>query len=301
MGGNGRVAPRTPRRSSGDQADVLVIGAGYLGLSAALHLAEAGVARSSSSTRRAGLGRFRPQRRPGHPGLQVRSGRTREAVRPGARRAALAFCRATADVVFDLVPRHGLSVGARRTAWVQAAHAQGGERARRTGRAVAARGAPVAFLGPAERRGGDGHRRLSRCLRRSRAGPSSRSPTRANSRGPPSRAGSASTAARGSVLCAAKGNGWRAETDGATRRDGRTCSCALTPTRARLVSRTCRADRRRQLAADRDRAARGEHAGASARRRGRCPTRARSSATGGWTTPAGSSWAAAVRIASREA
>jgi glycine/D-amino acid oxidase-like deaminating enzyme len=61
------------------------------------------------------------------------------------------FAGGTADVVFDLVRRHGLNSGARRTAWVQAVHsAKALERAKRRSEQWQRRGAPVAFLGPAE-------------------------------------------------------------------------------------------------------------------------------------------------------
>ena len=59
--------PECPPLESDVAADVAVVGAGYTGLSAALHLARAGRRVVVLDARRAGLGMFGPQRRAGEP------------------------------------------------------------------------------------------------------------------------------------------------------------------------------------------------------------------------------------------
>jgi glycine/D-amino acid oxidase-like deaminating enzyme len=125
------------------RADVLVIGAGVTGLSAALHLAESG----------ASVALLEAQA-PGHGG----SGRNGGQVIPGLKDdpdtldrlygpEATEFAGSTAEVLFDLVARHGIDCDAQRDGWIQgsvkAAHLPLLE-----GRMAqwAARGAPVGML-----------------------------------------------------------------------------------------------------------------------------------------------------------
>jgi glycine/D-amino acid oxidase-like deaminating enzyme len=146
------AAPHAPSLDVDSKADVLVVGAGYLGLSAALHLAEAGVGGVVVLDAH-GPGWGASGRNGGQviPGLKYDPDEL-EAVFGRERGERLwRFAGGTADVVFDLVRRHGLNSGARRTAWVQAVHsAKALERAKRRSEQWQRRGAPVAFLGPAE-------------------------------------------------------------------------------------------------------------------------------------------------------
>ena len=87
------AAPVVPVLEREEHAQVLIVGAGYLGLSAALHLAEAGA--DVAVARRGGtrMGRVGTQRRAAHPRTQVRSARARGDVRPRTRRAHRALRR----------------------------------------------------------------------------------------------------------------------------------------------------------------------------------------------------------------
>jgi glycine/D-amino acid oxidase-like deaminating enzyme len=140
-----------PTLAGAHQARVLVVGAGYLGLSAALHLAERGVDVIVADAEMPGWGasgRSGGQVIPGlkhDPGeLEAKFGRER-----GER--IWRFAGAAADFVLDLVARHRLDCDARRTTWVQGIHAEAGvERARRRVDDWAKRGAPVEFLSRAQ-------------------------------------------------------------------------------------------------------------------------------------------------------
>ena len=132
-------------------ADAVVIGAGFTGLSAALHLAEAGArvvvleARTvghGGSGRNVGLvnaGLWTPP-----DGVEATLGRA-----AGSRlNAALADGPAT---VFGLIERHGIACEARRAGTLHLAHAPAGLRELETRHAqLTARGAPVTLLDAAE-------------------------------------------------------------------------------------------------------------------------------------------------------
>lgn len=133
------------------QADVLIVGAGYLGLSAALHLAEAGVDVVLVDAEAPGWGAS------GRNGGQIIPGLKHdpeelEAIYGRERGGALwRFAGTTANVVFDLVARHRLDCGARRTTWIQALHsAKALERAKRRIDDWTKRGAAVEYLNRAQ-------------------------------------------------------------------------------------------------------------------------------------------------------
>jgi glycine/D-amino acid oxidase-like deaminating enzyme len=142
------AAPATPPLDVSRKTDVLVIGAGYLGLSAALHLAEAGtdvIALEAEAPGWGASGRNGGQIIPGlkydPDELEAMFGRER-----GAR--LWRFAGATADLVFDLVARHGLQAEAKRTAWVQGLHSAAAvDRAKRRAEQWQRRGAAVDYLG----------------------------------------------------------------------------------------------------------------------------------------------------------
>src|SRR6218665_2885400 len=104
-------APATTPLDSNAQADVIVIGAGYCGLSTALHLAERGVRVLLLEARQGGFGA---------------SGRNRGQVIPrlkhNPRQRLIDFANGTADAVFGLIDKHGMDVPRVRQGWIQGAH-----------------------------------------------------------------------------------------------------------------------------------------------------------------------------------
>ena len=104
--------------------DVAIVGGGYLGLSTALHLAEAGVAVTVLEADEPGFGAS--GRNTGFVVPNLLTG-----LDPAGMRAALGaehgdlLCRMVgggADLVFDLIRRHGMDAQARQTGWLQPIH-----------------------------------------------------------------------------------------------------------------------------------------------------------------------------------
>jgi glycine/D-amino acid oxidase-like deaminating enzyme len=146
--GTAVAAPDTPAADGDLKADVLVIGAGYLGLSAALHLAERGV--DVIAVDRHGPGSGASGRNGGQviPGLKYDPDDIETLFGRENGERLWRFAGATADVVFDLIERHGLGAQSRRTAWVQPVdtHAAA-SKAQRRAEQWAKRGAAVDFWG----------------------------------------------------------------------------------------------------------------------------------------------------------
>lgn len=134
----------TPPLGDSTTADVAVIGGGYAGLSAALHLAERGVRPVLLEARQIGFGGS------GRNGGQVIPGLKHDpdalAAMFGAERGGrlIDFAGGTADLVFDLIERHGMDVPYRREGWIQGAHSpEGLAEAEARATQWAKRGAPV--------------------------------------------------------------------------------------------------------------------------------------------------------------
>lgn len=132
-------------------AEVLVVGAGYLGLSAALHLAEAGrdvVVLDAETVGYGASGRNGGQVIPGlkHDPDEI------EAALGDARGARLwRFAGGTADFVFNLIERLGLRAEAQRTSWIQGVHSEkAAKKARSRADQWRKRGANVAYLDAAQ-------------------------------------------------------------------------------------------------------------------------------------------------------
>ena len=141
-------APDLPRLEGERTADVAIIGAGFTGLSTALHLREGGADVAVVEAKDVGSGA---------------SGRSNGQVIPTLSRADpddmvsafgpelgerfVALVRDSAQGLFDLVRRHGIDCDAEQTGWVQPAHSPGRVRlSERRCKAWADRGAPVELL-----------------------------------------------------------------------------------------------------------------------------------------------------------
>lgn len=114
----------TPPLAGERRADVVVVGAGFTGLSATLHLAEAGADVVLLEAGEPGWGAS------GRTGGQVITGFKMDPEElvaqfgPDRGERLAAFAGGVADTVFDLVERHEIDCHAERTGWIQGVHAQ---------------------------------------------------------------------------------------------------------------------------------------------------------------------------------
>ncbi|MEX0281192.1 MAG: NAD(P)/FAD-dependent oxidoreductase [Arenibacterium sp.] len=120
--------PDYPPLNKDVQADIAVIGAGFTGLSAALHLAEKGVDVALLDAQQPGWGasgrnggQINPGFKDGPTGILKKFG-----TEYGERMIALAG--SAADLVFDLCDKHGIDCAAARPGWIRAAHSENGLR-----------------------------------------------------------------------------------------------------------------------------------------------------------------------------
>ena len=120
-------APPCPALRSEEEAEVAIVGAGYTGLSAALHLVEAGKEVRVLDAGEPGWGCS------GRNGGQVNPGGTRELPRdviarlgPERGESMVRMGDATCDLVFDLIARHRIECDALRPGFVQGAHGRRG-------------------------------------------------------------------------------------------------------------------------------------------------------------------------------
>jgi glycine/D-amino acid oxidase-like deaminating enzyme len=118
-------AAATPALQESMSTDVAIVGAGFTGLSAALHLAEAGAQCCVLEAREPGWGAS------GRNGGQVNPALKHDPddiVRElGSERGERLndLIHRSADLVFDLIRRHGIACDARRSGWLQLAHTEG--------------------------------------------------------------------------------------------------------------------------------------------------------------------------------
>ncbi len=140
-------APPTPALTESVAADVAVVGAGYAGLSAALHLAEGGasvVALEAAEPGWGGSGRNGGQV---IPGLKWDPDELESMLGPEAGARLVDFAGRTAEGVFDLVAKHEIACHPVRRGWVQTAHTPAAlETVRRRAEQWQKRGAPLALL-----------------------------------------------------------------------------------------------------------------------------------------------------------
>jgi glycine/D-amino acid oxidase-like deaminating enzyme len=141
------AAPPVPVLADTHEAQVLVIGAGYLGLNAALHLATEGVRVTVVDAEAPGWGASGRNGGQVIPGLKYDPGELEAMFGRERGERIWRFGAATGDFLFDLVARHKLDCGARRVPWIQGIHSPKAlARARRRVDDWTRRGADVAYL-----------------------------------------------------------------------------------------------------------------------------------------------------------
>lgn len=116
------AAAPTPPLAQDVSADVCVIGAGFAGLSTALHLAEAGVSVVVLETHEPGWGGSGRNGGQVIPGIKYDPSEILAKFGPVAGEALIGFVGSTADLVFDLIAKHGMDVPHKRAGWIQGAH-----------------------------------------------------------------------------------------------------------------------------------------------------------------------------------
>jgi glycine/D-amino acid oxidase-like deaminating enzyme len=115
-------APATPPLEKDAEADICIIGGGYAGLSAALHLAERGVGVILLEAHEPGWGGSGRNGGQVIPGIKYDPRELKEKFGPEAGEALATFVGGTADLVWDLIDRHGMDVPSTRQGWIQGAH-----------------------------------------------------------------------------------------------------------------------------------------------------------------------------------
>jgi glycine/D-amino acid oxidase-like deaminating enzyme len=115
------AAPVTPPLEGDVRADVVVVGGGFTGLSAALHLAEKGVSVRVLEANEVGWGASGRNGGQVNPGLKFDPDQIEADFGPGMGRRMVAFSAAAPQRVFDLVERHQIVCEARQGGTIRAA------------------------------------------------------------------------------------------------------------------------------------------------------------------------------------
>ena len=125
--GGAGPAPSTARLEGEARADIAIVGAGFTGLSAALHLAEAGVDVAVLEAKEVGWGASGRAFGQVVPYLQDRpSAEIMRHYGPERGPRVIDAVAAGPDLVFELIARHGIECWAVRTGLIFAAHAPAG-------------------------------------------------------------------------------------------------------------------------------------------------------------------------------
>src|SRR5689334_8582074 len=119
-------APPTPPLEGSAAADVVVIGAGYCGLSTALHLAERGTRAVVLEAHEPGWGGSGRNGGQVIPGLKYDPDELEEMFGAERGRRLVDFVGGSADTVFGLIEKHDMNVPYRRKGWIQGAHTAAG-------------------------------------------------------------------------------------------------------------------------------------------------------------------------------
>ena len=120
-----RPPPRTPALVGRLRADVVVVGAGFTGLSAALHLAKAGARVVVLEAMEPGWGASGRNGGQVIPGLRAEQRVVRKRLGTDVADRLIEFAGTSARFLFDLVDEHGLRCEAENCGWIQAAQARG--------------------------------------------------------------------------------------------------------------------------------------------------------------------------------
>lgn len=115
-------APATPPLGESVTADIAVVGAGYAGLSAALHLAEGGASVVVLEATEPGWGGSGRNGGQVIPGLKWDPDELEAMLGPEAGARLVDFAGRTADRVFDLIAKHRIDCHPVRRGWLQPAH-----------------------------------------------------------------------------------------------------------------------------------------------------------------------------------
>lgn len=120
------AAPSTPPLADSLRTDVCIVGAGYAGLSTALHLAERGTRVVVLEAREPGWGGSGRNGGQVIPGIKYDPEDLRAKFDPETAERLIRFVGGTADIVYDLIARHRMAVPATRNGWIQGAHTEAG-------------------------------------------------------------------------------------------------------------------------------------------------------------------------------
>ena len=141
------AGPQWPTLEGACEADVAVIGAGFTGLSTALHLARQGVSVAVVEAAEPGWGASGRNNGQVIPSLSRPDPEDIVARHGAAGERFVHLLRDSASILFDLVRAEGIPAEAEQTGWVQPVHTPGRMRiAERRVRQWSAQGAPVALL-----------------------------------------------------------------------------------------------------------------------------------------------------------
>jgi glycine/D-amino acid oxidase-like deaminating enzyme len=113
-------APPTPALAGEVRADACVVGGGFTGLSAALHLAEAGVSVVLVEAAEPGWGASGRNGGQAIPGLKWDPDEIKAKFGPELGPRVVELAGGAADFVFDLIRRHDIACQAARTGWISA-------------------------------------------------------------------------------------------------------------------------------------------------------------------------------------
>ena len=115
------AAPPTTQLAEPGHVDVAIIGAGFAGISAALALSEGGARVTVLEAHELGQGGSGLNGGQVIPGLKLSPSELLARFGPERGAAVVRFVMGTADVVFELVQRHGIECDAHRHGWIQGA------------------------------------------------------------------------------------------------------------------------------------------------------------------------------------